>query len=843
VLDDPPLRRVGQTWRIIDKPAVWDLVSPLITAADMARFRQAAVLVLREPDPALDVPPDRRYAASIFGKPRTYSARLRDSLADTAAFLAGYAGEQILDDGRSGAEHASDLTSAVTETFNADPSGRAWQSAADVLPLLAEASPDVFLSAVETGTKGEIPALLPMFMDAETASNFGMFSWHIPLVEALQALCWSEDYLGRAAAALARLARLDPDLRQWGGLRPAQVLAGVFRIDGPQTPVTLSGRLAVIDELGRRFPAIAWPLLRDIVPERDQPWLRSHHPRWRDWHRDQGGPVPADQVTAAAGQVASRMIKDAGTDADRWADLVRALAKLPAGHRDRGLSAVEKLDPHTLGGPGQVTVWRALTEVAARHRRFPGTWWAMPPAVVGRIENAAQRFAPEPPDDLYCGLFSGAPELPGVPHGDHGYWEALQSARRNAVRAVMDSGGACGLLDLGRKSQLPSTAGWSAAEVAGDLLADDLLPLLAADGPDGQVASGYAGARIDADGTRWADDQLQQHPEWPATQQVKLLLAAPRPTMSLFMLIQRLDPDVQTGFWQQMEPLRILEPEARRTAARELTRHGCPWSAIPMLALLATATSGLSDPDDVDLIETVLMRAAAGPCTDSADAAGRYTEVRDLLDYLERSSSGTATRARLELLFTILLDQFRPARALPAVLRAEPSVFAEIVSTAYLPDHQTREDADITPARSNLSVIATTALRSWRTPPGSTADGTVDPGYLRDWIDGARHLLAETGHAEVGDQTIGRVLANAPADADGIWPPEPIRDLIEELESTNLEKGLLNGKIHADLITRSPASAADADHKAATQFRRWSRQVTAQWRTAALLRQLAAASE
>jgi hypothetical protein len=42
--------------------------------------------------------------------------------------------------------------------MNADPSGRAWESAADVLPLLAEASADGFLSAVEAGSPGETPA-------------------------------------------------------------------------------------------------------------------------------------------------------------------------------------------------------------------------------------------------------------------------------------------------------------------------------------------------------------------------------------------------------------------------------------------------------------------------------------------------------------------------------------------------------------------------------------------------------------------------------------------------------------------------------------------------------------
>jgi hypothetical protein len=107
------------------------------------------------------------------------------------------------------------------------------------------------------------------------------------------------------------------------------------------------------------------------------------------------------------------MIEEAGTDAARWADLVDALKKLPHRDRDRVLSAVENLDPSGLSSTDRAAVWRALTEVAARHRQFPGTWWAMPAAVVGRIEEAARRFTPDSPD-LHSGLFSGAPILPGA---------------------------------------------------------------------------------------------------------------------------------------------------------------------------------------------------------------------------------------------------------------------------------------------------------------------------------------------------------------------------------------------------------------------------------------------
>ena len=148
--------------------------------------------------------------AAVVGEPRTYSPRLRAGIADTAAFLGGYVADQRLNDGATGEQHAQRVVRAVTEHANADPTGRAWQSLADVLPLLAEAAPDAFLDAVDVGLGGDPPLLRSLFLDAELGPTFGTSSPHIRLVWALEALAWSSAHMSRAAGALARLAEIDP---------------------------------------------------------------------------------------------------------------------------------------------------------------------------------------------------------------------------------------------------------------------------------------------------------------------------------------------------------------------------------------------------------------------------------------------------------------------------------------------------------------------------------------------------------------------------------------------------------------------------------------------------------
>jgi len=85
------------------------------------------------------------------------------------------------------------------------------------------------------------------------------------------------------------------------------------------------------------------------------------------------------------------------------------------------------------------------------------------------------------------------------------------------------------------------------------------------------------------------------------------------------------------------------------------------------------------------------------------------------------------------------------------------------------------------------------------------------------------------------------VLAYVPPGSDGLWPAEPVRDLIEDLQSPAFENGLRSGKLNRrGLVWSSPADGGVQERDFAAQFRAWAERVADGWhRTAALLRQLA----
>jgi hypothetical protein len=132
-------------------------------------------------------------------------------------------------------------------------------------------------------------------------------------------------------------------------------------------------------------------------------------------------------------------------------------------------------------------------------------------------------------------------------------------------------------------------------------------------------------------------------------------------------------------------------------------------------------------------------------------------------------------------------------------------------------------------------------LYSWRGYPGFQEDGSVDSKELRDWINRARQLLKERGREIIGDQTIGGALIYTPPDPDGAWPHVAVRNIIEELGSEQLERGIEIGVYNSrGVFMKSPTAGGEQERQIAEKYQGYANQVADRWpRTAAMLRRIA----
>jgi hypothetical protein len=132
-------------------------------------------------------------------------------------------------------------------------------------------------------------------------------------------------------------------------------------------------------------------------------------------------------------------------------------------------------------------------------------------------------------------------------------------------------------------------------------------------------------------------------------------------------------------------------------------------------------------------------------------------------------------------------------------------------------------------------------LNDWSRVPGSDDQGTIDGSALEAWVKRVRMLCAESGYAEIGDQRIGEIFAAANPDTDGLWPPAPVRKVIENTRSKELENGIRLGVQSRRAVTTRLSGEGGAQERAqAARHRAQARALAFEGpRTAALLERVA----
>jgi len=258
---DPPIRRTGNVWVVVSKEDAWSLLSYMLTPNDMGRFEKVVIEVLGTKTPAFQLPPDRRWAASLYGLTPKHSQVLRAGLADTLAFM-GAKGLQI-NTWPSPGNFVTRIIEKLLFVTNEDREGLHWASLSDVLPLLSEAAPDTFLKAIDDGLAGETPTLVNLFNDSRDVGFPFSNPTHTGLLWALENLAWYPDYLGRVSLQLARLHTIDPG-GKWLN-RPINSLYEIFSIWPSQTLISKEQHLRIIDQMRNREPKVAWKLLIGLL--------------------------------------------------------------------------------------------------------------------------------------------------------------------------------------------------------------------------------------------------------------------------------------------------------------------------------------------------------------------------------------------------------------------------------------------------------------------------------------------------------------------------------------------------------------------------------------------------
>ncbi|MGR9209417.1 helix-turn-helix domain-containing protein (plasmid) [Rhizobium leguminosarum] len=835
---DGPLRKSELVWKVASPRDLWFLLAANLSRAEAECFARAFARVLGAPDPRYHLPGSERWMAAIKNVHPPYSGLLRRGLTESSILMALFADRAVL------IPNIDEIPRRVISALFEGADTERWWNLQSDFQRLAEAAPEVFLDALEAAIDSTPSPLQGLFQEDDDRFHGGHYL--SDLLWALERLAWDARLLGRVAAVLAGLAALDPGGRMAN--RPENSLRQIFLLWSPQTNATLDERLRVIDRMRQRAPAQAWKLLVALAPNSHGISMRTSRTRWRELSSEAPEVITYGLMAKATEAVLTRLLDDAGNDGARWCTLVETQANfdeaLRQSIRDRLIDAIPKIADLKQ----RLELRNALRKFLYHHRQFLDAEWALSVSELAQVQAAYDQLEPEDMVTRVAWLFDRQVTPPNPPSRDWQEGERfVDGLRIRAIGDLLKGGLLDPILKLAKSSEIGGWIGKAVEEsTASRVLKDQLLRITVCsdDEREANVGHGMVAKGDQQRGSNWTKSLLQraQNEQWGDRALLRILHAMPSNR-------QTWDAGEAAGianeYWRTRGAIWIDgDSEDIAFAAEQFLAVGRARQALHLLGRNPGPASS------TDLIIRVLHAALSDKFDSYNDNDGvpmlRHY-VAQLLKQIEKSTD-TIPESQLVALewayYHVLQHSERPPRTLHKALAREPEFFMELLKAAYIPDPESgiiETEPDDVESADRIAHQAWDVLQDWKHIPGTRDDGIIDMHVLEEWTKEVRKLSAEVGRLGVADSRIGSVLASAKPDAEGLWPPLAVRELIENLRSKEVESALKTGVYNLrGVTTRMLNDGGRQEHDLAARYRRWSKTLSFEWhRTAAVLESIA----
>jgi Plasmid maintenance system antidote protein len=832
-LNDAPIWSVGVYRGVISKIDLLFAIAFAITPDALNRYFSMARIVLGEDDPALDLDEDKRWAASIYGKSRKFSSAFREGISETLVLLAVH-GHSFKS--RLGVDTEIEAVQVVRGLLPSPLTTRVLEANDRDLPTYAEAAPDEFLSILERDLKTDTPAVLGLLRSVDPGV-LGRSPSRTGLLWALEGLSWSPETLPRAASILACLAQVEIN-DNWVN-KPTYSLKSIFRAWMPQTAADHEQRVDLMMKLAKKFPDVAWKICIAQFDTHDQVGNYSHKPRWRPDGYGFGEPFSTmGPILSFRREMVDMALTWKDHSLSMLCDLVERLNDLTEVDQARVWTLVEAW-ANAKASDSDKAVLREKIRVSTLSRRA-----AVRAKKNGRATSLATAGravfdALEPRDLLnkHSWLFrdhwveESVDKIEDIETIDvHKREERINNLRIEALREIQTQLGLAGIVELSKRGK----ASWA----IGMLMASAVLPeketkelLLLALTPilDGKeevhsyknLIAGTLQGITDAEKRETALQYIAAR--LPEEDKGRLFVLAPY-CKSTWKLVDAAGEMTRAKYWSEVMPSWIPNSDSENSESVErLLLAGRPRAAFSCIQFEPSKL-------DVQVLYRLLFEMALG----GDDQPGEYMLDRyyigEAFKHLDNSQAlALDQKAGLEFAYIDVLaqpwDQLE-SYGIPNLERyveTHPEFFVQAVAWTYK-----RTDGATDPSELQVPPerIATMAERGYKLLnaiqriPGHNDLGELESVCLEKWITNVRQSSAELSRTDITDVYIGQILSSAPMGKDGIWPCEPVRDAMEDIQSESMARGMCTGVFTARGVVMH-GEGGSQERELVSKYRKW----------------------
>lgn len=813
-LDDAPLLNIGAVWKAKSPLELLDQCADRITSSQVDRFFALAREMLSTPDPQLELPENERWMAQVRGKVHPYSGLLFESVCDSLIKLAVRAPEQV---GLQALDIEERVGGLVGELLDGADGGR-WLSLSSYLPNLAEAAPDSFLRAVQSSLRMPDAPITCLFTETSD-SVFGGRCWHAGLLWALETLGWAPRRLAPVTLILAQLTHV-PMKGNWGN-KPSRSLLSFFRSWFPQTAASLPERIKVLSLLIERDSEAAFRLLVGIAGRGHETADHIHRPKWREDDAGTGRGVTRAEMYEMVDFALKKLLQLSDGNAPR---IVSLLQKTRFRDREELPRLLELIEPFTKVADRDVDreiIRGALRPIIHWHCNYDESPAAELNEWLESMGACYERLAPLDLIKRHHWLFDShwlVLPIRDKKEDPQGTEKVTAELRVSALSEIYQVEGTTGVENLIGICAEPGIVGAKLAEFTwgGAFFAEWVAAKLESFVTGSHMATCIAGFLRTAP-SQASNDLLKKIVEkggksgWPPMKLASVLILA-TPNRETWTLVESCGNDVNAEYWHSIQPHHQIDDEDLNFVMEQLLEAKRPMSALCCCQYKLQKTA----PSKIFLALQMLLH-----CREIDGPKIQTWHLEKMLERLESSGEfERLTLAQLEFgLFPFLQHgEGKIANSLYEAITSEPELLKELICALYKPENG--EPEEVTDATQATAERAWDVLHHCKRLPGTQSDGSIDADKFTQFIQETRKLCSDAGRPTMCDQTLGGILAHAPADEDGTWPFGPAREILEAFEVEEMRVGFITGTLNKRGVTsRSPWAGGDQERDLAEHYR------------------------
>jgi hypothetical protein len=773
---DSPLSLKNGIWKVVNRAELWSLLGSHVLDQNLDSFQSLAIQVLKEPDPAFELAPEERYAASIFGKVMKHSQVLREGIAEGLAIL----GSQP-DACRHCSQGKTEITCMlVIRELLADIDWRLWGSLNSLLPTLAEAAPREFIDAVEKAL-----ALTPCPFDdlfSQESNGITGRNYLYGLFWALEGLAWDEQYFVRVCVVFGELASHDPGGQSRN--RPFNSLTTILLPWLPQTLASIDKRKVAVKALLRECPDIAWNLIIRLLPKQKETSLGTHKPKWRKLISDaEETSVTIEEYWQQVSFYAETAVSLAAADFDtvKLSVLIDHFDGLPKPAFDQLVEVLASQPIFNLSEEQRLSLWNHLTKFMKKHRRYSDSEWALPGELISCVEEVAKKIAPTDSFNLYQHLFSNSDyDL----FEENSGREKLDIRREMVILELFQQHGTGGIVRFAESVVSPEKVGYALGVINNDMIEKNLLPsfLDTSDNKRKALVGSFVWRRYHIKGWEWCDSIDKS--SWKPKQIGQFLAYLPF-TKEVWDRASEWLQENEGEYWSRTGTNAYEVDDNISAAIEKLIKYGRPYSAISCLERMKYAEQL------IDTHQCIRVLLAALTSSESSNTLDSHCII-ELIKFLQSESSVNQDDLfKVEWAYLPLLDGYSGGvpKLLERTLASSPEFFTEIIQLIYRSEKEDQPSKQPTQESISIANNAWQLLHKWKTPPGTQEDGTFSEEHFTIWLQHVKAICSESGHLEAALSYIGEVLVHAPADPSGLWLHRAVATALNGREEKTMRSG------------------------------------------------------